>query len=111
MLSDDELPKFMQQSLDDVYERMSQINSQKEFKKLIDIAPAFLFTRTNDFLQAIKSDSIVILVPPDRFYEFDILCYDNKKNRVVVNSMEFKQITKEKFKEIVMDHYPMLATI
>jgi hypothetical protein len=109
MLSDDTLPKFMQQSLDDVYTRMAVVSSDREFQHLLHIAPSFLFVKTNDYLQAIKSDAIVVLVPPDKHYEFEVLIHDTKRNRVVIDSMEFKRITEDKFKELMMDNYPMLA--
>lgn len=111
MLSDDELPKFMKNSLDDVYNRMSQVTTDKEFQQILRIAPAFMFVKMNDYLRAIEADVIVVLVPPDKYYEFEILLHDPNKNRVVINSMEFKRITEDKFNELIMDHYPMLATV
>ena len=111
MLSDDELPKFMEDSLNDVYNRMSRITTNKEFQRLLSIAPAFIYTKINDYLRAIKADYIIVLVPPDKYYEFEILLHDPDRNRVIINSMEFKRITEDKFNELVMDYYPMLATI
>lgn len=111
MLSDDELPKFMKDSLDDVYDRMAQVSTNAEFQRILRIAPAFTFVKTNDYLRAISTDAIVVLVPPDRYYEFEILFHDPNKNRVVVNSIEFKRVTEDKFNELIMDHYPMLAMV
>lgn len=111
MLSTDELPRFMKNSLNDVYARMARVNTSKEFERILHIAPSFIFVKINDYLKAIKADSIVVLVPPNKYYEFEILYHDPERNRIVINSMEFKLITEDKFKEYIMDYYPMLATI
>lgn len=111
MLSSAELPTFMQGSLIDAYKRMKTVTTSREFKQLINIAPAFIFVKMNDYIRATQADSIVILVPPDRHYEFEILCHDPDRNRIVVNSVEFKLITEESFKDLIMDHYPMVASL
>lgn len=111
MLSDDTLPQFMKRSLDDAYKRMEHVKNQHQFNQLIRDAPAFKFTKVNDYTQAVKADNIVILVAPDKYYEFEVLCHDPERNRIVINAMEFKRITEEKYAELIMDHYPMLATI
>lgn len=111
MLSDDELPKFMKDSLDDIYRRMTKVTTDQEFQRILHVAPAFMFRKANDYIRAINSDAIVVLVPPDKYYEFEILLHDPMRNRVVIDSVEFKRITEEKFNELIMDNYPMLATV
>lgn len=111
MLSSEALPEFIRQSLKDAYKRMTTIKTQKEFQRLIKDAPAFKFVRINDYTQAIQADNIVVLVAPDKYYEFEILCHNPDECRIVVNDIKFKRITHHKFKELVMDHYPMHAVI
>jgi len=111
MLSGEELPRFLQNSLSDAYTRMEKVQTDQDFKRLINTAPAFVFARTNDFIKATKSDSIVVLVPPNKHYEFEILSHDADRNRIIINSIDFKLITEEKFKELLMDYYPMIATL
>jgi len=111
MLSGIELPRFMQDSLSEIYQRMKTVVTSQEFKHLIDIAPAFVFVKTNDYIRAARADSIIILVSPDQHYKFEILCHDPDKNRIVVNSIKFKRITIESFKDLIMEHYPMIASL
>lgn len=110
MISDLDLPTFMKKSLTDAYQQMSRVKTRQQFEQLMQIAPSFIFSKTNDFMQAIRADYIVVLVPPDKHYEFEVLCHDPYRNRVIVNSMEFKRIAQDKYNEIIMDNYPIDAT-
>ncbi len=110
MVSDTDLPEFMKTSLLDAYQQMSRIKTRHQFEQLMQRAPSFIFSKTNDFMQAIKADYIIILVPPDKYYEFEVLCHDPFRSRVIVNSMEFKQVTQDKYNQIIMDHYPIDIT-
>jgi len=110
MVSDADLPEFMKKSLLDAYQQMFRVKTRHQFEQLMRNAPSFIFSKTNDFMQAIKADYIVILVPPDKYYEFEVLCHDPYSSRVIVNSMEFKRIAQDKYNQIVMDHYPIDTT-
>jgi hypothetical protein len=110
MECDNELPKFMKMSLDDAYKQMTSIKTQQEFQHFMKSAPSFVFTKTNDFMQAIKADYIVCLVSPDKYYKFEVLCHDPYRSRIIVDSMEFKRITTDKYKQIVMDYFPINVT-
>lgn len=107
MISDNDLPEFMKNSLDSAYKDMAMVKTPADFKRLLRTAPSFVFSKTNDFMQAIRADYIVVLVPPDNYYEFEVLCHDPFSMRIIVNSLEFKRITEEKYNEIIMDNYPI----
>jgi hypothetical protein len=110
MVSNADLPEFMKKSLLDAYHQMSRVKTRHQFELLMQSAPSFIFTKTNDFMQAIQADYIIVLVPPDKYYEFEVLCHDPYRSRVIVNSMEFKRITQDKYKQIIMDNYPIDVT-
>ena len=110
MISDKELPEFMKKSLESAYKEMANIKTTEEFKRLLKTAPSFVFAKTNDFMQAIQADYIVVLVAPDKCYQFEVLCHDPFSMRVLVDSIEFKRITEERYNEIVMDNYPIDVT-
>lgn len=111
MISDDSLITYMKDSLTKIYIRMEKSKTDEELNRTIKSAPAFIFKKTFDFLEASKSDFIVVLVPPDKFYKFEILNFDYEKNKIFVDSINFKRITENKFSEIIMDYYPMLASL
>jgi len=107
MISDKDLPAFMKNSLLSAYADMKKVKTTADYKRLLKTAPSFVFTKTNDFIQAIKADYIVILVAPDKYYQFEILCHDPFSMRVLVDNMHFLRITDEKFEQIIMDNYPI----
>lgn len=107
MLSDDGIPQFMEENIKIAHERMQKVKTDREFNQLLKEAPAFHFHKINNYLQAIEADYIVVLVPPNKYYRFEILFHDPERARIVVDSMEFMRISEEKFNEIVMDYYPI----
>lgn len=110
MISTEDIPKFMEKNIKITHKKMQTIKTSREYNQLLRDAPAFIFHKTNNFLQAMEAEYIVVLVPPNKFYRFEVLSHDLERKRIIVNNMSFLYISEENFNQIVMDYYPIGVT-
>lgn len=98
---------FMEESLTSAKERMEYVQDQRQFEQLLKVAPSFIFDRSNDFIQAVKANDIVVLIKPNLMYRFEVLGHDPQRRRIIVNDLEITEVEPHIIEEIIIDQYPL----
>lgn len=107
IIASESLVDFMEDSLNSAKERMKYIKDVTQYRHLLKVAPAFIFDKPNDFIQAVKADIIVVLIKPNTMYKFEILGHDPHRKRIIINDLEIVEVEPSIIEEIIIDQYPL----
>lgn len=107
MVSNIEIAETLKMALLQTYDKMEKITSDRELRIVLNRAPAFIFKKTSDFIEAIKCTHVALLIKPDLIYSFEILTADTKNKKLIINSVEVEKINENEMNDILLTEFPL----